>query len=259
MAKRNKPSRTRARAQRQQRKELAQIDAMERKLERSAMPKIRRELNIIGRDATTAYTRSGEFEAHRVIDNGKAAISDVLERVYQSTIKKTEKLLKDLYKDDKKKIEQVRRELERNFKKQAQKAADQIAESTKRQVTKVNEKAYNDNLSSTEAEKILKNKIAVNGRRAQLISEVEIGSVTAEGRDKLSRKKYKKDVRKVWVTTRDSKVRDPHQHAEGQEVGINENFVIRGKRTERIPYPRHRSASTWNRCNCRCRVAYINP
>ena len=249
--------RTQARNRRRQLREISQIDAMERKLERASMPKIRRELNIIAREALGAYRVGGQRNADLVIDQSEQKLSEVLESVYKRTIKETEKVLKQNYPKDSKKVEQVRRELERNFKKQAQVASKQISESTKRQIDKVIKKGHEDKLSDTEIQAKLKKKIGKNGYRGKIISEVEIGSVTAEGRDKLSKKVYEKDSRKMWVTYRDGKVRDSHQHAEGQTVDINERFVLRGKRTERAPYPRWRGLSAANRVNCRCKAIFL--
>ena len=245
--------RTQARNRRRQLREINEIDRMERKLERTAMPKIRKQLNQIAREAIDAYAMGGRIGAEFAIEGGRQRIGETLEAVYKTTIKKTEKLLKELYPKDKAKVEQVRRELERNFRKQAEKAAEQISRSTKNQVKKIDEK----DIPFDEKQKDIKKKLTSNGRRAQLISEVEIGSVTAEGRDKVSRKIYEKATQKQWVTTRDSKVRDSHQHAEGQVVGIKENFVLRGRRSERTPYPRYRGLSAANRCNCRCKCLYI--
>jgi len=155
------------------------------------MPKIRKELNAIARDALSAYRVGGQRNAEVAIDGGQYRISDTLEQVYKTSIKKIEKLLKEHYPSDVEKVKQVRRELERNFKKQAEKAARQISESTKRQMQRVIDRGYEKGESSIEIQDKLEKKIGVNGRRAQIISEVEIGSVTAEGRDKLSRKIYR--------------------------------------------------------------------
>lgn len=250
--------RTQARNRRRQLREINELDRIERRLERTAMPKIRKQLNQIGRDAAQAYMLGGELGAEFSINGNKPKIAETLEGIYKSSIKKTEKLLKELYPKDKSKVEQVRRELERNFRRQAERAAEQISKSTVNQVKKVAEKDIPDH----EKHEALKKKLTSNGRRAQLISEVEIGSVTAEGRDKISRKIYDKATRKVWVTTRDSKVRDAHQYAEGQTVGIKEDFVLRGRRSERAPYPRHRSLSAANRCNCLLpdsKIGFCNP
>ena len=257
-----KQKRTQARSRRRQAREINQIDAMERRLERTAMPKIRKELNIIAKQAIQTYEIYGQQNAERVVEAGEQALSDTIESVYRSTIRSTEKLLKENYPKDKKKVEQVKKELERNFKKQAKRAAKQISESTKKQIDRVIKSGEKNELTEAEVLKNMKNKIGKNGRRAQIISQVEIGSVTAEGRDKLSKKIYEKDTRKVWVTMRDSKVRDPHQDAEGQTVDINEDFVLYGKRKERAPYPRYRGLSPAQRINCllpNTKIGLCNP
>lgn len=249
--------RIQARNKRKQLREIAQIDAMERRLERSSMPAIRKELNIIANEALRAYRTSGQTNANLTIEAGARRIQETLEGVYKRTIKQTEKVLKQNYPKDSKKVEQVKRELERNFKKQAEKSAKQISASTQRQFEKVIQKGFEDELSRDEIEKKLKKKMTKNAYRAKVISETEIGSVAAEGRDKLSKKVFDKESLKEWVTYRDSKVRDPHQHAEGQTVGISENFVIRGKRTERPPYPRWRGLSAGQKINCRCKAIFL--
>lgn len=249
--------RTPARSRRRQAREINQIDAMEKRLERSAMPKIRRELNIIAKEALRTYEIYGIRNAERTIESGEQALSETIEKVYRSTIRNTEKLLKENYPKNKEKVEQVKKELERNFRKQAQRAAKQISESTKRQLNRVIASGEKNELSDADILKNAKKKLTSNGRRAQIISEVEIGSVTAEGRDKLYKKLYEKDTRKVWVTMRDSKVRDPHQDAEGQTVDINEDFILYGKRKERAPYPRYRGLSPAQRINCRCKAIYL--
>jgi hypothetical protein len=249
--------RIQARNRRRQLREINQIDRMERRLEHTSMPQIRKELNSIAKDALSAYRIGGQRNAEITIEGAESRLAETIEKMYKRTIKNTEKLLKENYPNDKAKVEQVRRELERNFKKQAQRASKQISESTKRQMDKVIKKGHEDKVSDAEIQDKLAKKIGKNGRRAQIISEVEIGSVTAEGRDKLSKKVYDKDTRKVWVTHRDSRVRDSHQHAEGQTVDANKNFVLYGKRTERAPYPRYRGLSPAQRVNCRCRVIFL--
>jgi len=238
-------------------REINQIDAMERRLERTSMPQIRRELNTIAKDAISALRIGGQRNAEIVIEGAEFKLSETIEKMYKRTIKNTEKVLLENYPKDPEKVKQVRRELERNFKKQAQRAAKQISDSTKRQMDKIIRKGLDDKISDAEIQKKLQKKIGSNARRAQVISEVEIGSVTAEGRDKLSKKVFDKDTRKVWVTHRDSKVRDSHQYAEGQTVQANENFVLRGRRTERPPYPRWRGLSAGERVNCRCKVIFL--
>jgi hypothetical protein len=136
--------------------------------------------------------------------------------------------------------------LEEAYEAQAKKAANQIMRSTSKQVRTMAEK----NMDGNEIKKALRKR---NGKRSKVISEVEVGSVTAEANSKTYDVATQGDVQKIWVTRRDSKVRDPHQYAEGQAVWKGENFLVGG---EEIPYPRYRGAKPANRINCRCRVRY---
>ena len=54
-----------------------------------------------------------------------------------------------------------------------------------------------------------------------------------------------------WLTRRDGDVRDGHQEAEGQEVKIDEPFLVSG---ESLMYPGDTTGSAGNVINCRCTV-----
>lgn len=53
----------------------------------------------------------------------------------------------------------------------------------------------------------------------------------------------------TWETMQDSRVRDAHEHAQGQTVSINGLFTVGG---ELCRYPGDPSLSAANRINCRC-------
>jgi len=61
---------------------------------------------------------------------------------------------------------------------------------------------------------------------------------------------------KQWQTQGDSKVRIAHQEADGQEVGINDFYMVMG---QMLMYPGDSSmgASASNVCNCRCSSVYL--
>ena len=59
---------------------------------------------------------------------------------------------------------------------------------------------------------------------------------------------------KMWVTMQDELVRGTHIEAEGQTVGINENFTVGGCK---MPYPRYYLAPAEETVNCRCTVKYL--
>ena len=55
--------------------------------------------------------------------------------------------------------------------------------------------------------------------------------------------------RKIWLATPDRKTRPEHEDADGQEVPLDQPFLVGG---EEADYPCHSSLSLNMRCNCRC-------
>lgn len=64
------------------------------------------------------------------------------------------------------------------------------------------------------------------------------------------------EVKKQWIATHDSRVRDTHAYLDGQIVGIDEKFEVDGME---IDYPGDPLAPPELVYNCRCTLAYIYP
>ena len=233
-------------------REFAQFDALEKRLERWSMPKIRKDMNQASRDILRDYQIGGIDRVRNIsVEEGSKKLEQVLLNAYDKTIKESIRLLKKQNPKEAEQVELIRKDLEDAYKKQAKKASKQVMSATYNRVKKIDEQ----DLSHQDKQKAIRKDLRKsNSRRARLISETEIGSVTAEANDNVNKKVLKGSAMKVWVTRRDSKVRDPHQYAEGQTVDARENFVVGG---EECPYPRWRGLSAANRINCRCRVRWI--
>jgi uncharacterized protein with gpF-like domain len=61
------------------------------------------------------------------------------------------------------------------------------------------------------------------------------------------------DMRREWVSSLDSRTRDPHASADGQTVGMNEPFTVNG---EKLMFPGDPAGSAENIINCRCQVIF---
>lgn len=57
------------------------------------------------------------------------------------------------------------------------------------------------------------------------------------------------EMQKEWVATLDARTRHEHAEADGQVVGIDEDFIVGG---EKMEYPGDPHGSGWNVYNCRC-------
>lgn len=235
-----------------QNREFAQFEALEKRLERWSMPKIRKDMNESARAFLRDYQTGGIDRVRNIsLEEGSRKLEQVLLNTYDKTIKESIRLLKKQNPKEAEQIESIRGDLEDNYRVQAKKASRQITESTYNRIKKVDDQ----DLSHQDKQKAIRKDLRkTNSRRSRLISETEIGSVTAEANDDVNKRVLQGSAMKVWVTRRDSKVRDPHQYAEGQTVDARENFVVGG---EECPYPRYRGLKAANRINCRCRVRWV--
>lgn len=63
------------------------------------------------------------------------------------------------------------------------------------------------------------------------------------------------EARRVWVTQDDERVREWHAEADGQEVALDEPFIVMG---EPLDYPGDDNGSPENVRNCRCQIMIVN-
>lgn len=106
----------------------------------------------------------------------------------------------------------------------------------------------------------LANEIDRPEHRAETIIRTEIGRVVqATAHDQLlALDEHTEGLAKRWVTAEDWRTREGHLEAEGQTVGIREDFLVRpkkGERFERLRYPKDPRGSAGNVANCRCSLA----
>lgn len=94
---------------------------------------------------------------------------------------------------------------------------------------------------------VLENNMAESVR----IARTEVTQVEASARQAVGEtaKSSGLDVWKRWVSTDDERTRPAHREANGQEVRIDEPFIVDG---EKLMYPGDSEGSAGNIINCRC-------
>lgn len=93
--------------------------------------------------------------------------------------------------------------------------------------------------------------------RSYVIASTEIAT-GVNGTAQVIMQSSKLEVDKMWVTARDSVVRDTHQMMEGVKVGPSEFFRVPSKSGyDLMQYPAAITASAENRINCRCTQVYV--
>ena len=90
--------------------------------------------------------------------------------------------------------------------------------------------------------------------RSITIARTEVGAATAIGADAAADASGLQ-LDKEWCSTEDARTRPAHAAADGQSVGMDEDFTVDG---EALKYPKDPTGSAGNVINCRC-VCLYNP
>lgn len=112
-------------------------------------------------------------------------------------------------------------------------AFSNINSTTKKKVQEYLREAYEANLSTEQAAKEVSDHLAeINTSRARLIARTETyGAANLGTQEGMVQAKVQ---RKMWLTSRDAKVRDSHQ-IDGQVVKVDQNFILADG--SMMPYP----------------------
>lgn len=85
--------------------------------------------------------------------------------------------------------------------------------------------------------------------RTEVIAASNLGSVTAAKATGLA------GLKKIWLATMDNRTRETHAVADGQEVGIDDSFIVGGEKLK-FPGDISEGATADEIINCRCTVIY---
>lgn len=105
--------------------------------------------------------------------------------------------------------------------------------------------------SYTDVAKGIKGKMDIGASDALRIANTEMHRVQSEARQESFTDAFDKGVNanKRWISALDDTTRDAHAEVDGQEVGVNEPFIVSG---EELMYPGDPRGSAGNVINCRC-------
>lgn len=92
----------------------------------------------------------------------------------------------------------------------------------------------------------------ISAWRARVIARTEVVTASNLGQQ-VGAEAIGQDMMKTWLSTADDRIRDAHLMADGQTVGLKEDFIVGG---ERMSVPGDARGSAGNTVNCRCAVTY---
>lgn len=111
-----------------------------------------------------------------------------------------------------------------------------------------------EGLSGAEVAKSIRTQIpTISAIRAETISRTEVHAA-ANYANQSAAEATELEMEREWIAFIDGREREAHREANGQRVGMNDDFVVDG---ESLNYPGDPSGSAGNVINCRCVVGYI--
>ena len=123
-----------------------------------------------------------------------------------------------------------------------------VTDVTLKRVRNSLERGISEGLGTEEIARLIDGSNAVNRVRARVIARTEIISASNAGAD-LGARSTGLNLRKSWLTSIDGREREAHALANGQIVGMDEDFIVGG---EQCKYPGDPSLSAENVIQCRC-------
>ncbi|ALW86325.1 hypothetical protein AUC43_15280 [Hymenobacter sedentarius] len=136
---------------------------------------------------------------------------------------------------------------------ESSKAIVKIAETTRKEVRQVLKEAAATGKSIADTARSMRSQITeFNTKRARRIARTELIGASSAG-SYVGALSTGLALDKYWITTADARTRPTHLAAGGQQVDINQPFLIGG---EPCRFPADPALSARERINCRCAIGY---
>ena len=135
-----------------------------------------------------------------------------------------------------------------------------VAATTRRGILKAIQLGETEALGVDKTAKLIVDRTGgtIGRSRAATIARTETHAAASFATDEANRELGLPAQKKRWVSVGDARTRPSHAAANGQEVGIDEPFIIRDKGAEiEMKYPHDGSGGASNNINCRCLAVYF--
>jgi len=237
------------------RKEYQEINRLRRSYERQINFRLIRTFSNIGTKASDAFLSNGSQGLQTSIASIRNDVATTLEPFYREVIlsfaKRTfnnrfaQKAIQD--------YEGIYKEFMRNI---GGSRITEISDTTRGIITRTILE------NQTEGVEVIAK--AINERmsprftraRASTIARTETHTASSFAIQKQAENFEIPSMRKRWVTTTDDRSRGTHLAVNGTEVGIDEDFIVGGKKMKYAGDPRGGASEV---INCRCVIVYIEP
>lgn len=234
-------------------KEIREVNRLRTRYERSMTNRLMGVFKKVGREAAKEYKQSGR------VSTALVPLKSDLEKVFNAHYTAVIKTFSDRVYDNRK--YQTFTDLVFAFiEKEGANKIRGITATTGRQILQAITAGEKDGEGvDAIAKRIVEKTSGSIGRaRAATIARTETHAAASYATHTATKELNLPAQKKRWVSVSDGRTRDHHKSANGQEVGIDEKFVIRYRGSEILmEYPHDGSGGAANNVNCRCLAVYF--
>lgn len=234
-------------------KEIREVNRLRTRYEKSMTSRLMGVFRKVGQRAAAEYEQTGGFT------NAMRPMRGELEQVFRAHYTAViEKFADRVY--DNRKQERFSQFVFQYYEQFAGEKIRGITATTGRQILQAIKSGENEGEGVDAIAKLIKQKTggAVGRARAATIARTETHAAASYATHTATKELNLPAQRKRWVSVSDGRTRDHHAAANGQEVGIDEKFIIRFRGAEiEMEYPHDGSGGAANNINCRCLALYF--
>lgn len=235
-------------------KEIREVNRLRLQFEKQMARKMETLFRTAGRRAAAAY------ESGANVDNANAQLQQEVGAVFRATYSAViEKFGSRVFEN--RKAQSVFEALV--FQYYAKEGASKVVgvtQTTKNKIRRAIEVADKEALGVAPTAKLIREYTsgAMGRARAATIARTETHAAASFATDAATRELNLPSQKKRWVSVSDARTRSGHAAANGQEVGIDEPFLVPfNGQTIKMKYPHDGSGGAGNNINCRCLAVYF--
>jgi len=234
-------------------KEIKEVNRLRLQFERSMTSRLMLVFKRTGKSASAEYMRSGD------INQSLVPLENDLRKVFETSYRAVIEKFADRVYTNRKADRFSQLVFDYTFMNAGAKITG-IAETTGKLINKAILDGEKEGLGVSKIGKLIQERTSgsIGRSRAVTIARTETHAAASFATDTATRELALPAQRKRWVSVSDARTRTGHSAANGQEVGIDEKFLVPYKgATVEMSYPHDGSGGAGNNINCRCLAIYF--
>ena len=235
-------------------KEIREVSRLRLQFEKQMARKMESLFRTAGNRAAAAY------EAGTSVENANATLQAEVGAVFRASYAAVIEKFAQRIVENRKRATQFEALVFQYYAKEGANKVVGVTQTTKNKIRRAIEVADKEALGVGPTAKLIKEYTggAMGRARATTIARTETHAAASYATDAATRELNLPSQKKRWVSVSDARTRSGHAAANGQEVGIDEPFLVPfNGQTVEMKYPHDGSGGAGNNINCRCLAVYF--